>query len=161
MIMKKTLTFLILVILCYSCKSVQQIGKVNMISHRNISLNEKYDLLSSYTGESKRELKKSKAENIENAVDNTVKNVPGGEFLMNAKIFLIDGKYIAVTGDVHGKKSNEGIKGFKIGDLVTWKTIGGHEQGKIIALKDYTKCIVQKEDGKTVEVTYDKISKSN
>lgn len=72
-----------------SCKSVRQIGKMNMLSTRNINTETKYELLSSYTGGTKKQLKKSKEENIEHAITNTVKKVPGGEFMMNVTIYQI------------------------------------------------------------------------
>ena len=74
-----------------SCGSttLKQVGKVNMISNRNVDPKLDYSLLSSYSGGSQRELKKSKAITIEDAVDQTVRKVPGGEFLMNTKLFKV------------------------------------------------------------------------
>ena len=99
----KQITYMFLfAVLVTACTSVKQIGKINMISTRNVDPNLKYEVISTYSGGSKRELKKSKSTSIEDAIDQTVKKVPGGEFLMNCKIYLINSKYIAVEGDVWG-----------------------------------------------------------
>lgn len=153
-----------------SCNSLKQIGDVNMISTRNIDASMKYKLISSYAGGSdkelsKRSLKKSRATNIESAVSETVKKIPGGEYLMNVKIYLINNKYIAVEGDVWGNPEEQAIRGFKIGTKVTWKNVSlingkTYPTGVIMALKDNKKCLVKvDETGKTVELTYDDITK--
>lgn len=153
-----------------SCISVKEVGKVNMISNRNVSMKTDYGLLASYSGGSKTELKKSKAENIEQAVDQTVRKVPGGEFLMNAKINLvyhkISGKaFFAVEGDVYGLASANGTaersyRGFKAGDKVNWgNKITGFKTGTIKSIKDDKTCLVEIEGGRTVEKKYDELSK--
>jgi hypothetical protein len=101
--MKKTIAILFITIMA-SCGSVKQIGKVNMISNRNIERNLDYKPLLNYAGGSNRELRKSRAKTIEQAIDQTVKKVPGGEFLMNVKIYFVKGKYYAAEGDVWGNK---------------------------------------------------------
>lgn len=144
-----------------SCTSVKQIGKVNMISNRNVDPNLKYEAITTYSGGSKRELKKSKSTNIEDAIDQTVRKIPGGEFLMNAKIYIVNMKYIAVEGDVWGIKSEIGFRGFKVGDKVLWKVIGGQfKSGTIKSLKDDKSCLIETEEGKVLEKKYDEISKA-
>ncbi len=141
--------------------AIRQIGRVNMISQRNVDPNMNYEQLASYSGGAKSELKKSKAENIEDAVDQTVRKVPGGEFLTNAKIYEIDGKYFAVEGDVWGMKGNVAHRGFKVGDKVTWKVGAGvFRSGVVKALKDDVNCYVLTDAGDTVEKKYDEISKA-
>lgn len=157
---KYTLIVLILMILLSSCMSVKQIGKVNMISNRNIDTKFNYEVISTYSGGSKRELKKSRAKTVEDAIDNTVRKIPGGEFLMNAKIYIINGMYIAVEGDVWGIKSNIAYRGFKVGDKVTWKGPGKFKSGVIKSLKDNKTCLVENEKGKIIEKKYDEISKT-
>ena len=153
-----------------SCISVKEVGKVNMISTKNVSLKTEYVLVSSYSGGSKSELKKSKAKNIEEAIEQTVRKVPGGEFLMNAKINLvyhtISGKaFFAVEGDVYGQKSANGdaersYRGFKTGDKVSWgNKLTGFKSGTIKSLKDDKTCLVEIEGGRTVEKKYDELSK--
>ena len=170
---KKALLLAAVVLIAFvlpSCISVKEVGKVNMISNRNVSMKTDYALLSSYSGGSKAELKKSKAENIEQAVDQTVRKVAGGEFLMNAKINLvyhkISGKaFFAVEGDVYGLASSNGTaersyRGFKAGDKVNWgNKISGFKSGTIKSIKDDKTCLVETEDGKVIEKKYDDISK--
>jgi hypothetical protein len=111
--MKKLIIALLIGTTILSCTSVRQIGKVNMVSTRNIDPNLDYSLISTYSGGSKRELKKSRAKSIEDAIDQTVKKVPGGEFAMNVKIYTvrkINREYIAVEGDVWGKAGEASYK---------------------------------------------------
>ena len=165
----KKLTFLLLLVILFSaCTSINQIGKVNMISNRNIDPNLKYQVITTYSGGSKREFKKSRATSIENAIDQTVRKVPGGEFVMNAKIYLVKSKYIAVEGDIWGNPAQQSYRGFKSGDSVTWKTksiTNGTKffTGKISALKDDKNCLVKvdNETDKTIELSYDDLTKTN
>jgi len=159
--MKQLLASLFLVFAISSCTSVKQIGKVNMISNRNIDTKLDYKVISTYSGGSDKELKKSKAKTIEDAIDQTVRKIPGGEFLMNTKLYLIDGQYFAIEGDVWGTKTNITYRGFEIGDKVTWKSSGKYKTGNITSLKDDKTCLIKTEDQKTVEKKYDEISKSN
>lgn len=129
-----------------------------MISNRNVDPKLNYEVLSTYSGGAKKELKKSKSLSIEEAIDNTVRKVPGGEFLMNAKVYLIKGAYIAVEGDVWGVKTNSSFRGFKVGDKVTWKAIDGYKVGTIKSLKDGTKCIIEKENGELIDKKFEEIS---
>ena len=165
----KQITYMFLfAVLVTACTSVKQIGKINMISTRNVDPNLKYEVISTYSGGSKRELKKSKSTSIEDAIDQTVKKVPGGEFLMNCKIYLINSKYIAVEGDVWGNPKQQSFRGFKVGDKVTWKNqalLNGTKflTGTISALKDDKTCYVKvdNEIDKIVELSYDDITKSD
>lgn len=158
--MRNVFLALILLTAVSACSSVKQIGKVNMISNRNIDPQQKYEALTTYSGGSQRELKKSRAKIIEDAIDQTVRKIPGGEYLMNTKIYLINGKYIAVEGDVWGVKSNVGYRGFQVGDKVTWKVSGNFKVGTIKSLKDDKTCLIETENGKIIEKKYDDISKA-
>ena len=150
-----------------SCSSIQvkQIGQVNMISTRNINPSFNYQVIKTYAGNAK-ELKESKALTIDDAINQTVKKVPGGEFLMNVKIYrLKDDKetFYAIEGDVWGTASNQSIKGIKASDRVRVKKSGKYLSGIVVSLKDDQTCIVKIEEvgksDKTVEVSYDEISK--
>ena len=146
--------------------TVTQIGKINMVSNRNIETDFDYGLLSSYAGGSEREIVGSRAETIEQAIDNTVKNVPGGEFLMNAVIYLVERKkdlYFAAQGDVWGRTDDVSYRGFKVGDRVTFKKKKKVYEGVITGLEDSERCYVKIEvDGeeKRVEVPYDVLAKA-
>lgn len=146
-----------------SCTSFREIGEINMISNRNIERNLDYKLLTTYSGGSQHELKKSKAPSIQEAVDKTVKKIPGGEFLMNAKVYIVNDKYFAVEGDVWGLTSDVNqitYRGFKLGDRVTWKKFGKFLHGKINALKDDKTCLVEEESTKKItELNYDQLTR--
>ena len=163
--MKKVIIFSIviatLLLFFELCTSVKLIGKVNMISNRNIDSKMNYQLITTYSGGSDKEIRKSKATTLEEATDNTVKKVPGGEFIMNVKIYHVKGKYFAVEGDVWGTAGSVvAYRGFKIGDKVTWKKFNKFYTGKITALKDNETCYVQIDnDNSMVELLYDNITK--
>ena len=169
----KIIPFIVLLFFT-SCYSFQQIGEVNMISHRNIDASHNYVLLVSYVGGTDNERKNSKAETIEEAIDNTVQKVPGGEYLMNVKIYEVikggggKGKtWFAVEGDVWGEKQ-DGAKtitskssySFNKGDHVTWKHAGEWYTGVIIALKDMNSCVVKFDNGGDLtDLNYTDLSK--
>lgn len=133
-----------------SCTTVTMIGEVNMLSTRNVSTTFDYQKLATYSGGSKARITKSKAVDLRDAVNNTVREIPGGEFLMNAKVYIVDhgkGRYnFAVEGDVWGYPTEKGdYNGFKLGDYVMWNNGFGYAKGKIVAIKDSESCIVQDE----------------
>ena len=97
---------------------------------------------------------------IQDAVDATVRKIPGGEYIMNAKIYLVNSTYLAVEGDVWGNPTEQSYKGFKIGDNVTWKKGGSFYNGTIIALKDDRYCYIKEDNGTTIEKIYDDITKT-
>lgn len=151
------ITFLLL--LSFSaCKTVKKIGRVNMISIRNVEPNLEYSVITTYSGGSKRELRKTKATTIEDAVTQTVRKIPGGEFIMNATIYKVAGTCYAVEGDVWGTKTNVAYRGFKVGDKVMWKVMGVFKEGVIRSLKNDKTCYIETEGGTTVEKKYDEIS---
>jgi hypothetical protein len=142
--------------LLHSCKTAIKVtpaGELNMISTRNINKAEDYQSLKTYAGVSSsdinnalakgkkgfikkkspifKEIMKYKGKTLNEAVDNVVKSQVGGNYLMNARLFLVvtadkkgDGldnvKYQYVLGgDVWGTKSvNDEIQGFRNGDKV-------------------------------------------
>lgn len=160
-------------IIATSCStSVKQIGSVNMLSHRNVNPKLEYQVMTTYAGGSPKERKQSRALTIEDAIDQTVKKVAGGEFLMNAKIFVVktprqfkdmEGKktnlFYFCEGDVWGTKENVSYRGFKVGDKVI---IDGlvNSIATIKSLKDDKTCFIMRIDGVIEEVKYDKISKA-
>lgn len=142
--MKKTLASLFAVSILSSCgvsHQVIQVGNINMVSTRNIE-NTEYVLLSSYMGGNKKEIANARAVTIEEAIDQTVKQTPGGEYLKNAKIYKVDGLYFAVEGDVWGIKNNDpSFRGLKVGDYAIYEqpTSGSKvvlHRGKITSLRD-------------------------
>lgn len=157
------LTAICLLTSCGPSLKVTQIGKLNMMSERNIDTKTDYVLLRSYMGGSDNEIRSSKSKSIEEATNETVKNTPGGEFLKNVKLYLISKGsefYYAVEGDVWGISGDENFRGFKVGDRVQWKDGKGNHKGKITGLKNSKECMI-KEDGKedSKPISYDKITK--
>ncbi|MBQ7532016.1 MAG: hypothetical protein IJT12_09975 [Paludibacteraceae bacterium] len=169
--MKKSLfaTMLAMAALLSSCVSVKEIGHVNVLSTRNTELGSvKYSRIATYAGESKQELKKSRAVTIDEAINNTIRQYPGGEFMTNVKIWLItQGKnnFFAVSGDIYGKEDENGFvershRGFAVGDAVIWQEAGGNfVKGVIESHVDNETCVIRREDGKLVKQKYTKLSK--
>jgi hypothetical protein len=162
----KTIFFVLgFALLCTSCIHVDRIGQLNMVSRRNIQQLENYKLLSRYEGSSQKELRQSRARTLEEAIDQAVKKVPGGEFLMNANFYKIKRRrkpkhqYFAATGDVWGIEGEVIIKRFKMGDKVTWTEITGRKTGSIIGFKDDINCIVQTKDGRIAIKKMDQLIK--
>ncbi len=161
--MKKATTLLLLAAMssCMSSSPVM-IGSVNMISSRNIDTAVKYDLLKRYAGSGQRELERNAATTIDGAMENVIKSTPGGEYLMNVKIYNVLGKY-SIEGDVWGLANRTDIRGFKINDEVVFKRGSKVIKGKIIGLIDNQKCYVKFQDdrGKDVEreMKYDDLTK--
>lgn len=152
-----------------SCVTVKEVGHLNMLSTRNVELgSQKYVRVATYAGESKSELRKSKAKSIDDAINNTVRQYPGGEFMTNVKVWAIMKKrdiYFAVSGDIYGIANEDGVvdrsyRGFAVGDNVVWSEVAGvYLHGVIETLVDNETCLVKREDGKTVKVKYTKLSK--
>lgn len=135
-----------------SCSTVIELGRLNMVSTRNVESKVDYTLIKNYAGgdknEIKKALKKTKATTLDAAVDETVKNVAGGEFLKNAKVYGVKKKevmYLLVEGDVWGITGQESFRGFKIGDVVQWKELTITKKGVITGLTDSEKCMVKEE----------------
>jgi hypothetical protein len=123
--MKKTLALAVIIsVILSSCgvsHKVVLVGNINMVSTRNIE-NTDYVLISTYMGGNKKEISNARSVSIEQAIDQTVKQTPGGEYLKNAKIYKIDDLYFAVEGDVWGlKNSEQSIRGLKAGDYVIYE----------------------------------------
>jgi len=168
--MKKNIIILgVALALLSSCSTVIQLGKLNMVSERNIDTKGEYVLIKSYAGgnqkEIKKALKKTKATTLDAAVDETVKNVAGGEFLKNVKIYGVkkkDKMFLFVEGDVWGILGNENFRGFKIGDTVQWKELSITKKGTITGLTDAEKCMVKEEGAENSKsLKYSNITKVN
>jgi hypothetical protein len=96
-----------------SCMVFSEAGRLNMVSVRNVDSGVKYQLLQRNVEYTKKEMRKNCKASIEEAIDDLVKKVPGGEYVMNAKISvcvvpgnLFNGYqpkcFYIVTGDVWG-----------------------------------------------------------
>jgi hypothetical protein len=101
----KTLTFYTaLAILFTSCaSSYNEIGGLGMLTDKHIDPNGHYKMIAVSVGTSKKEIKSTKAESMQSAIDSTLGKVPGGLFLTNVKVYIVHGDYLAVSGDVWGQ----------------------------------------------------------
>lgn len=104
------LVMLSLAIILTSCMTFKEVGRLNMVSCRNIDSHTNYQLMQKNVEYTKKELRKVRSASIEEAVDAAVKKVDGGEYLMNVKIKMCVKSgfyappvyYYAVEGDVWG-----------------------------------------------------------
>lgn len=97
--MKKAICSVIfLPFLLASCKYTR-IGDLTIVSTRNIDMKADYVELRRYVTV-KVKIKDNQA--MEQAIDEAVREVPGGEFMKNAKVYVRGSKKIKVEGDVWG-----------------------------------------------------------
>jgi hypothetical protein len=169
---KQTIGYIMLVFFLNSCApSIKKIGTLNMIAHRNVDMKLDYELISTYSGGGNRELKKSRNTSVEEALENTVRKVPGGEMLLNVKLYQIKGKYYAIEGDVWGKAGEHGIRGFHVGDRVVCKDVNFIKKmnlssndivyGVVTGLIDDKYVYIKlNETERTIKVPLEKITKS-
>jgi hypothetical protein len=160
----KTTTYACLLFVAAACSSSQPvlIGSVNSISSRNIDTSANYELLKRYAGSGNKEVTRNAATTIDAAMENVIKSTPGGEYLMNVKIYKVEEKY-SIEGDVWGIASKSDIRGFRVNDEVVFKRSGKVTKGFILGLIDSQKCYVRFKDdrGKDIdrEMKYDDLSK--
>jgi hypothetical protein len=166
----KKLLLSVLVLTCLglitSCMSVKEIGDLNMISTRNVDSKADYVLLRNYMGGTKKELRRSKASTIKNAIDNVVKQTPGGEFLKNAKLYIVQKKfskniYFAIEGDIWGLESNQNFRGFALGSKVQYTSNLKKCVGVITDLTNDKVCQVKNDEtGKVTTEKYSELKKA-
>lgn len=155
----KYIVFNLIVALSLSaCTRVVQVGQINLISNRNIDKSENYELLNAYQGSDRKFIRKSQATTIQQAVDNTVRTVPGGEYIMNVKIYQINQRYFAVEGDVYGNKKNANMRGFQVGDSVLFIRNSKVFPGKVIKITNTESCTVHFNTGKVLEKKFDELT---
>jgi hypothetical protein len=114
-------------------------------------------------GASQNEIRKTKAETTEDAIDQVVKSTPGGEYLKNVKLYLVTKgkkKYFAIEGDVWGIAGNANFRGFTVGDKVKWTKLFKDYTGVIVDLKNDKICTIKTDtDQSIVEVDYKDLTK--
>lgn len=158
--MKKILLLFVAVVMLYSCLSTKQVGSLTVVSTRNLDPSADYDLVSGYAGGKKHDLRSSRNETIEDAVDQVISGVPGGEYLQNARVYMVRGKYFAVQGDVWGLASDANVHGFSVGDHVHWTRLFRDHTGVIVDLKSSKVCSVRDDSGGDVsDVSYDDLTR--
>ncbi|MBW7868881.1 MAG: hypothetical protein H3C31_11200 [Brumimicrobium sp.] len=164
--MKKIIIILIIGLCTTSC--FRYIGDLTIVSTRNIDSSIDYVPLKSYSGGSKNELRKTVGINLKEAVNNNLRTVPGGEYIMNAKFYIYRGKYYAVEGDVWGMKTkvsetgDEAVeyRGFRVGDKVLWRNPKmQYEECIVKSHVDAKKILIETASGKVIKVLIKSISK--
>ncbi len=141
----KALPLLVLAATLCSC-GYQRIGSMTMISTRNVDRSAEYQPLMRGV-EAKAKMKHDDA--LQEAVDQAVAQAPGGEYLMNAAIYVkMNGRKVKVRGDVWGHPRKEGVAApvqtghgeLKVGDRVaiTPSTGGKVTNGVIVGLRNTT-----------------------
>lgn len=129
-----------------------------MISARNVDSKTDYELLRYYAGGGENELKKTRWTSIDDAINQSVKNVPGGEFMKNVRLYQISAKdknYWAAESDVWGIKLPDlDVNGFKVGERVYYRPKKNRSrEATIIAIKNASLYLIElKETGRRVEV---------
>lgn len=202
--LKSLLLFLLLSTCLFGCKNnyyiIQPAGELNLISTRNYETKVEYSQLKTYAGVDRSQIDNAianskggkikskskvfteintfKSKSLNESIDAVVKSVSGGEYLTNAKIYLvyhysgrnlIPSTFYIASGDVWGTKSSEdNIKGFKNGDKIVFtyskelkttigKVFNGRVNnqyiGKILELKSAT-AIINLESGEVIEIPY-------
>jgi len=89
-----------------SCVSkYEAIGHVSLLSDYTIKPGVAYEQLTTNSGGNKKELKHSKMGSIDDAVTQVISKVPGGCFITDVTIYIVDDGYYAVSGNVWGVAS--------------------------------------------------------
>lgn len=86
-----------------SCaSSYDAVGTVGMLAPDRVDKGVKYSKLTTNSGGGKQDLKNSKASTVTQAVQQVIDNVPGGKYMTNVTVYVVNGGYVAVKGDVWG-----------------------------------------------------------
>lgn len=162
--MKKSLIAVSLLI--SSCSSIKPIGEVETLCYQKLDDKIKYELLASNVGGGYKELNDTRMKGIKTipeAVKRVIDNVPGGVYMKNAKITIVDNGLVSIEGDVWGIKSaNVNIKGFSVGNYVIYQKGSKITKAQVSALKDSETCfILEFGEDKPIEVPYLNLTKSN
>lgn len=97
--MKKSIYLVIILLFILSGCTFKRIGSLTMVSTRNIDQTKNYVLLARNV----EGISKMKHDDpLQEAIDEAVLSIPGGEYMMNAVVYYKDGKKMRVRGDVYG-----------------------------------------------------------
>lgn len=117
-------------------------------------------------GGTKKELKRSKANSLDKAIDNVVKQTPGGEFAKNVKIYLVKKRFskkinFAVEGDIWGLQSGQNFRSFALGSKVQYTSNFKTCAGRITDLTNDKVCQVKNDEtGKITTEKYSELKKA-
>lgn len=102
--MKKLLLVLVLPLTMNVSCAYKRIGDFTMLSNRNVDKSTQYVLLER---DVVKKMKTKKKDYMELAVDDAVRGVNGGEYLMNVKLYVSrSGRKLKLVADVWGIKEN-------------------------------------------------------
>ena len=135
---------IVVIFLTSSCQ--RRIGDLTMISTRNIDTKTEYKELSRYT--------KGKGKTIEEAVEKSVKQIQGGEYLKNVIVYS-RGKKFKVEGDVWGvnpESTANTFIDFAVGDTISFKSGSSFYDGTIVKVERSPQGFIAtvKYEGKTI-----------
>ena len=160
------MTMTVLTITMTGC--YMRIGDLTIVANRNIDSKTNYQLIERYKTAKTRG---TNQDALEQAIDKAVKEVEGGEFLKNVKIYVKNnGRKVKIEGDVWGilavNTSIETSVTKKIelntGDKVSFKVTGKLVEGTIIginkdgAIVEYTNKLRQT---KKKQISFDDLTK--
>lgn len=156
--MIRTGAFFICISLLSSCWT--KLGDFTVISNRSVNMDGSTQYVELSRGiKAVGRQKKKQAGALDVAIENLLKQTPGGEFVKNLEVMITwGGNYVKVTGDVWGIKKAEGeqtnVKGFQVGDRVQF----GKKLGTILSLIDNTFALVQLDgDAAGTKLRYDNL----
>lgn len=118
--MKRIALFTVAIMLLASC-GYKRMGSLTMVSTRNVESSIQYVELARKV-EGKTKLKRDDA--LQEAIDEAVNSVPGGEYMTNVVVYIKGDRMIKVTGDVYGsteaKAKKEQVPDLVVGQKVMW-----------------------------------------
>src|SRR5690242_9205522 len=98
--MKNLVVYTIISMLLTSCASTyQEIGGLGLLATHNVPEQQNYKLLATGVGSTKKEIKHSTAQSMNEAINAILNKVPGGDHLTNVKLYIVKDMYLAVSGD--------------------------------------------------------------
>lgn len=174
--MKKTfISAIVCILLLSGCASYQRIGGLTSISTRNIDPNSQYVELKRYVEATSdgqvffeengikekqkySQLNSEGGEKLNTAIEYAVRSVPGGEFMKNVSIWVIEGGgTVKVIGDVWGNPLSEITMPVKSGPLQPGDKVFWYagRKGKITGIiqdMDTVFAHVKAEDGKIYKI---------
>lgn len=139
--MKTTTTLLLCcAMLASSCK-YNRVGSLTMVSTRNVDP-AKPGVVLMRSVEAKAKTKHDDA--MQEAIDQAVRQHPGGEYLMNCAVYVkSNGNWVKVQGDVWGTPTADGVATgvqtggitLQVGDRVAWKQGSSMLTGTIVGMR--------------------------
>lgn len=155
--MKRLIISLIACVLA-SC-SYQRVGNLTMVSTRNVDSSKEYVELKR-TVEGKSKLRKENA--LEEAINDAVMSVNGGEYMTNVVVYIKGDRVIKVVGDVYGSSDGKTIVSDEAklspGQIVHWIDDKNRKvKAEIVSVEGQTVNIKLVHNGKPYTTTQQRI----